>query len=40
MNIKLILLLVLISTVFADQCSVEESFRADCGYMGINQAIC
>ncbi len=37
---RLILAILLITSIAADQCVVEESLRTDCGYMGINQQIC
>ena len=34
------LILALLSLAYADSCEVESSLRSDCGYMGINQALC
>lgn len=34
------LLILFIIHVSADECTVDESLRTDCGYMGINKQQC
>lgn len=40
MRVGLITLAVLLVAAASQQCEMSESLRTDCGYMGINQALC
>ncbi len=33
-------LLMIVCSAFADQCSMPESERSDCGYVGVDQTQC
>jgi glucoamylase len=39
-SITILTAILLVSTITAQQCTVEESMRTDCGYFGINQQLC